>query len=1075
MKPSYNLGKTNQIYRFLSECFPDEHFQKNDFLIEDIPLDLYVINMLKIISTYIPALIVEKELNEKDSSKPWAETQGGTLTFVDVSGFTAMSEQLSRSGRFGSEIITRILNSFFTEMIFIIRGLGGSILKFGGDAMTILTPGDPTDNALLERAVLMAQLIQEKMPAFKNIETQGGIFSLSVGIGINAGNFFIARIGEKTEYWEPIISGFDVNETAHAETIAEAGQIVVTKSVADKLENINTKKIDGKFFLISELKKNVRAVHKINIAPIQIISENLDQNIDSLQRMKPYLMPPIFNRIAINPLSMNIAGEHHPVTTMFVNILGTGELIEALSEEETAGILNEYFNCIIRIIHKHGGFVNCIDIYNHGDKLMVLFGAPKAIGNACLNAVLCAISMNEIVSNNFNPEIKQKFGINHGPVFCANTGSPIRKVYTAMGDNVNMAARIMGFAEPSQVLISDSVRKNLEGAAILEELPPVKVKGKSEPLTIFKVIGLRAGFDKTIVSISIEEKANMILEQFDEITRKTARIMSVVGSGVLERDILEYLKSKHLPLAGFEYLVKDKYILESNADKGIICTLVPSELVETIYETMSVEVRTGEHCAWIDFVEKSKSASIEDYLVNLIYHCQRANLPLKRITYMVREAERLCRCGDDMAGATLLEEAISLLAFISHETSSVDTNLVFSMFSRVEDIYSRCEFPEKLPPLYEKAYTQSQKFGNTDLEAEYSLKHISILLFLEHVDEAETILNKREKIIGRNETLRQEADFIRARIDINRKNYGAACKHLEACLHGPDLGLRKKALVCNLLKDIHSIYKDISVPEVRFEEPSDEFERCLGRLVEEHYNCEMGHPHEAIQSMEKFISKEISLDAGLRHIMINTLVNWYWQYDFKNEAILKHLYSISQYYETENESFPAAAYLERLIVVLLMRKKIKDALKVINKYEKLKRTSHDSLWPVKSSILKTFCMFVNEDYSLCLEHIAKTFDLCKTFLDDYHIAILCLFQAQCLIKLGKSLPEDGRLDKFVGETESHYDAILLTAAYHMQLQSSVKKKLWDRAMTLCQKIIEINTEDKVVKAATQLKELVARN
>ena len=89
--------------------------------------------------------------------------------------------------------------------------------------------------------------------------------------------------------------------------------------------------------------------------------------------------------------------------------------------------------------------------------------------------------------------------------------------------------------------------------------------------------------------------------------------------------------------------------------------------------------------------------------------------------------------------------------------------------------------------------------------------------------------------------------------------------------------------------------------------------------------------------------------------------------------------------------------------------------------------------------------------------------MCKNFLDSYHLTILYLLEAQCLIKLGKPLPDDRQLDKFVGEIESHYDTMLLTSAYYLQLQSSVTKKQWDRAMTLCQKIIDTGTEEDVVK------------
>ena len=94
---------------------------------------------MSVLSPYVPHLVTEWAATCADER--WRPIEG-TMVFADLSGFTAMSERLSRLGRVGAEEVTDAIASCFNELLAVAHGVGGSLLKFGGDAMLLLFTGD---------------------------------------------------------------------------------------------------------------------------------------------------------------------------------------------------------------------------------------------------------------------------------------------------------------------------------------------------------------------------------------------------------------------------------------------------------------------------------------------------------------------------------------------------------------------------------------------------------------------------------------------------------------------------------------------------------------------------------------------------------------------------------------------------------------------------------------------------------------------------------------------------------------------------------------------------------------------
>jgi class 3 adenylate cyclase len=175
---------------------------------------------------------------------------------------------------------------------------------------------------------------------------------------------------------------------------------------------------------------------------------------------------------------------------MFADIRGFTPMSENLEPGRVVEILNEYFTRVTEVIFDCGGM---LDKYI-GDAVMAVFGAPISKGNDAANAVRAAvqiqrllIELNRDAAARQWPELRVGIGINTGIVTAGNIGSPRRLDYTVVGDTVNTASRLMSNAAAGQILIAHSTAAEAGDGFPLTELPPLRVKGRTEPVHVFSV------------------------------------------------------------------------------------------------------------------------------------------------------------------------------------------------------------------------------------------------------------------------------------------------------------------------------------------------------------------------------------------------------------------------------------------------------------------------------------------------------------------------------------------------------------------------------------------------------------
>jgi len=202
--------------------------------------------------------------------------------------------------------------------------------------------------------------------------------------------------------------------------------------------------------------------------------------------MPEYVVKELLN----NPDSFRLGGANQTITVLFADIRGFTSLSERENPERVVKLLNRYFSAMTEIIFAHRG---TLDKYI-GDGLMALFGAPNASPNDALNAVKAAVAMQrriialngELVAEQLSP-VTVGIGLHTGVATVGYIGSDKRSEYTAIGDTVNLAARLESNARGGQILISEATAEAVNGAFPLVAHEPLTVKNRVQPVNLFEV------------------------------------------------------------------------------------------------------------------------------------------------------------------------------------------------------------------------------------------------------------------------------------------------------------------------------------------------------------------------------------------------------------------------------------------------------------------------------------------------------------------------------------------------------------------------------------------------------------
>lgn len=221
----------------------------------------------------------------------------------------------------------------------------------------------------------------------------------------------------------------------------------------------------------------------------------------------------VVDELLANPDKIKLGGEKKVCTVFFSDVAGFTTISEKMPPEALVKLLNLYLTEMTNIVFKYDGM---LDKYE-GDAIMAVFGAPIAHGNHAYKCCAAALEMQEKLVTLRNmwakqgkPELYVRCGINTGPMVVGNMGSETRFDYTVMGDSVNLGARL----EPANkqydtsIMIGQNTFDMAKEEIIVRQLDLLRVKGKTEPVKVYELVGLKEK--------GINEKKSQVIQFFEK-------------------------------------------------------------------------------------------------------------------------------------------------------------------------------------------------------------------------------------------------------------------------------------------------------------------------------------------------------------------------------------------------------------------------------------------------------------------------------------------------------------------------------------------------------------------------------
>ena len=406
---------------------------------------------------YLPRLAAEWDLDAPGAS--WRSLDA-TCCFVDISGFTALSERLARRGRIGAEELTEVLNHVFSRMLGVAYEKGGSLLKFGGDALLLAFDAD--DHAVLaaQAAVAMRAALREA----RSFPTSVGRLNLRMSVGLHSGAFDFFRVG--ATHHELLVAGPAATSTTRMEQTADAGEIVISAATADRLPAgaVGAEKGDGRLLrwrAVVPGGPGARGVRQANSAEIAAgvpvaLREHLREGGGE--------------------------SEHRVASVGFVKFQGVDDYLATYGSDATADALSAIVTCVQHAVDDEQVTFLASDIDANGGKIILVSGVPIAQDDDEGRMLRTARA---IVDQEF--ALPVRIGVNRGHVFAGEIGTEFRRTFTVMGDTVNLAARLMAAATPGRLYATAEILERSRTLFATEALEPFHVKGKTHPVQAYAV------------------------------------------------------------------------------------------------------------------------------------------------------------------------------------------------------------------------------------------------------------------------------------------------------------------------------------------------------------------------------------------------------------------------------------------------------------------------------------------------------------------------------------------------------------------------------------------------------------
>lgn len=395
----------------------------------------------------VPRLTIEWAAREPETS--WRQV-AGSVAFADISGFSRLSEQLAEMGPAGTEELTDIINGCFESVIAAATARGGDVLKIVGDGVLVLFDGpDHAARAAAASIDMHAALTQPQ------VASTGRPVRLRMSIGAHTGEFtFLMTSGRHREL---VVCGDAASEVLRCEKTAVPGQTVVSADMAAALPG-----------------RSLGARRAVGVGEGRVL-RRVDEPAATRGRIRGRV-PDLTAYVPVAQrelLAIGATGEHRQCAISFVSIGGTDDVLRTDGPAALAAVISRVTDAVDEATERWCTQFLSSDHAPNAVGLMLTGGVPTSSGHDDERLLRTVRQVVDVCG-----DLDLRAGVNRGRIYAGFVGSSTRRGFTAVGDAVNLSARLVQGAGPGEIVASRAVLDWSDTRFEEQPLAPFKVRNR---------------------------------------------------------------------------------------------------------------------------------------------------------------------------------------------------------------------------------------------------------------------------------------------------------------------------------------------------------------------------------------------------------------------------------------------------------------------------------------------------------------------------------------------------------------------------------------------------------------------
>ncbi|MEL7120774.1 MAG: adenylate/guanylate cyclase domain-containing protein, partial [Bacteroidota bacterium] len=435
---------------------------------------------------------------------------------IDLSGFTALTNGLMKLGNRGAEQLSYILNEIFAPLVEVVYEKGGFIPYYAGDAFTALFP-DVGDNASPARLVEAAQGVRN---LFSQREYKFDEYTIGLKIGLSYGEVMWGVVGgDKKAYY---FRGEAIDNGSVCQLKANNQDIIIDSALREKLvdQQLKLEEVSsGCYRLMADISPQHSGwEHKSFAQPMKR---------DVLLHFLPEAV-----------IDYNQEGEFRDVIAIFLSFEGV----------TSHQMMDEFATILLNQVDIFSSYFKEIDFGDKGGVMVCFFGAPVSFENNSDRALEFMYGLkNDLLDLQAHKGLQYKAGITFGTAYTGIVGGKERCQYAAVGNRVNLAARLMVQADWGEVLVDAEMKKNHNFA--FQHHGDIKYKGIADNVPTYKLIGRDQGLSISYGGdmVGREEELNKLVSFAEPLkSKKSVGIAYVYGEAGIGKSRLTHELRKNI-------------------------------------------------------------------------------------------------------------------------------------------------------------------------------------------------------------------------------------------------------------------------------------------------------------------------------------------------------------------------------------------------------------------------------------------------------------------------------------------------------------------------------------------------